>query len=99
VSRDVLVDRLRGQHPPAGAQHTLEVYVSRLRKTVPPPPSGSKKPSATRGCHKALNVSLCASNSDRWLLCRAVLGRLHARLLAEVSPRQRSGHRVRPRAR
>jgi YVTN family beta-propeller protein len=36
VSRDVLVDRLWGQHPPTGAQHTLEVYVSRLRKTLEP---------------------------------------------------------------
>jgi YVTN family beta-propeller protein len=36
VSRDVLVDRLWGQHPPAGAQHTLEVYVSRLRKALEP---------------------------------------------------------------
>src|SRR5215471_11046807 len=36
VSRDVLVDRLWGQHPPAGAQHTLEVYVSRLRKALQP---------------------------------------------------------------
>ena len=36
VSRDVLVDRLWGKHPPAGAQHTLEVYVSRLRKTLEP---------------------------------------------------------------
>jgi YVTN family beta-propeller protein len=36
VSRDVLVDRLWGEHPPAGAQHTLEVYVSRLRKTLEP---------------------------------------------------------------
>jgi YVTN family beta-propeller protein len=36
VSRDVLVDRLWGQHPPAGAQHTLEVYVCRLRKTLEP---------------------------------------------------------------
>jgi ABC-type transport system substrate-binding protein/DNA-binding SARP family transcriptional activator/streptogramin lyase len=36
VSREVLVDRLWGQHPPAGAQHTLEVYVSRLRKTLEP---------------------------------------------------------------
>src|SRR5262249_59115381 len=25
-----------GQHPPAGAQHTLEVYVSRLRKALEP---------------------------------------------------------------
>jgi len=36
VSRDVLVDRLWGPHPPAGAQHTLEVYVSRLRKALQP---------------------------------------------------------------
>ena len=36
VSRDALVDRLWGEHPPAGAQHTLEVYVSRLRKTLEP---------------------------------------------------------------
>ena len=34
VPRDVLVDRLWGEHPPVGAQHTLEVYVSRLRKTL-----------------------------------------------------------------
>jgi YVTN family beta-propeller protein len=40
VSRDVLVDRLWGQHPPAGAQHTLEVYVSRLRKTLEPAAGG-----------------------------------------------------------
>src|SRR5215469_5654567 len=36
VSRDVLVDRLWGERPPPGAQHTLEVYVSRLRKTLEP---------------------------------------------------------------
>ena len=40
VSRDVLVDRLWGEHPPAGAQHTLEVYVSRLRKTLEPTAGG-----------------------------------------------------------
>jgi YVTN family beta-propeller protein len=34
VSRDVLVDQLWGERPPAGAQHTLEVYISRLRKTL-----------------------------------------------------------------
>jgi len=34
VSRDVLVDRLWGECPPAGAQHTLEVYISRLRKAL-----------------------------------------------------------------
>src|SRR5262252_1702475 len=40
VSRDVLADRLWGQHPPVGAQHTLEVYVSRLRKTLEPAAGG-----------------------------------------------------------
>jgi YVTN family beta-propeller protein len=34
VSREVLIDRLWGGCPPAGAQHTLEVYISRLRKTL-----------------------------------------------------------------
>ena len=34
VSREVLIDRLWGECPPAGAQHTLEVYISRLRKTL-----------------------------------------------------------------
>ena len=36
LPRDVLVDRLWGGRPPAGAQHTLEVYISRLRKTLEP---------------------------------------------------------------
>jgi DNA-binding SARP family transcriptional activator len=40
VSRDVLVDRLWGERPPAGAQHTLEVYISRLRKTLEPVAGG-----------------------------------------------------------
>jgi len=40
VSRSVLVDRLWGECPPAGAQHTLEVYISRLRKTFEPATSG-----------------------------------------------------------
>jgi YVTN family beta-propeller protein len=34
VPRDVLVDQLWGGRPPAGAQRTLEVYISRLRKTL-----------------------------------------------------------------
>lgn len=36
VPRDVLVDRLWGERPPGGAQHTLDVYISRLRKTLEP---------------------------------------------------------------
>jgi DNA-binding SARP family transcriptional activator len=34
VSRDVLVDELWGGEPPPSALHSLEVYVSRLRKVV-----------------------------------------------------------------
>jgi len=34
VSRDRLVDDLWGEQPPTSAQHSLEVYVSRLRKTL-----------------------------------------------------------------
>ena len=34
VATDFLIDRLWGECPPAGAQHTLEVYISRLRKTL-----------------------------------------------------------------
>ncbi len=40
VPRDVLIDRLWGERPPAGAQHTLEVYVSRLRTTLEPAAGG-----------------------------------------------------------
>lgn len=36
VSRDCLAERLWGERPPAGAQHTLEVYVSRLRRVLQP---------------------------------------------------------------
>jgi DNA-binding SARP family transcriptional activator len=34
VSRDRLVDELWGERPPATARHTLEVYVSRLRRAL-----------------------------------------------------------------
>jgi YVTN family beta-propeller protein len=34
VPRDVLVHELWGERPPDGAQHTLDVYVSRLRKAL-----------------------------------------------------------------
>ncbi|HYS33127.1 MAG TPA: BTAD domain-containing putative transcriptional regulator [Streptosporangiaceae bacterium] len=40
VARDLLVDRLWGDGPPAGAQHTLDVYVSRLRKALEPAAGG-----------------------------------------------------------
>ena len=36
VPRDILADRLWGERPPAGAQHTLEVHISRLRKILEP---------------------------------------------------------------
>jgi ABC-type transport system substrate-binding protein/DNA-binding SARP family transcriptional activator len=34
VPRDVLVHELWGEQPPVGAQHSLDVYVSRLRKSL-----------------------------------------------------------------
>src|SRR6185503_18100302 len=34
VSRDVLIDELWGDQPPASAAHSVEAYVSRLRKTL-----------------------------------------------------------------
>jgi peptide/nickel transport system substrate-binding protein len=34
VHRDVLIDQLWGEHPPAGPDHALEVYIWRLRKTL-----------------------------------------------------------------
>jgi DNA-binding SARP family transcriptional activator len=40
VPRDVLVRELWGEQPPDGAQHTLDVYVSRLRKALDPAADG-----------------------------------------------------------
>jgi DNA-binding SARP family transcriptional activator len=40
VPRDVLVHELWGELPPAGAQHSLDVYVSRLRKSLDAAASG-----------------------------------------------------------
>src|SRR5215475_1574845 len=34
VQRDVLVDQLWGEHPPAGAEHAVNVYIWRLRKAL-----------------------------------------------------------------
>src|ERR671937_1062817 len=34
VSRDILIDELWGERPPASAAHSVEAYVSRLRKTL-----------------------------------------------------------------
>jgi YVTN family beta-propeller protein len=34
VHRDVLIDQLWGEHPPAGPDHALAVYIWRLRKTL-----------------------------------------------------------------
>ena len=36
VPRDRLIDDLWGERPPVSASHSLEVYVSRLRKTLEP---------------------------------------------------------------
>jgi YVTN family beta-propeller protein len=34
VDRDVLIDQLWAEHPPAGAEHAVEVYIWRLRKAL-----------------------------------------------------------------
>jgi DNA-binding SARP family transcriptional activator len=34
VHRDLLVDQLWGEHPPAGAEHAVNVYIWRLRKAL-----------------------------------------------------------------
>jgi YVTN family beta-propeller protein len=34
VQRDVLIDRLWGEHPPVGAEHAVNVYIWRLRKAL-----------------------------------------------------------------
>ena len=41
VPRDVLVHELWGEQPPVGAQHSLDVYVSRLRKSLDAAAAGS----------------------------------------------------------
>ena len=41
VPRDVLLHELWGEQPPAGAQHSLDVYISRLRKALDPPGNAS----------------------------------------------------------
>ena len=41
VPRDVLVHELWGEQPPVGAQHSLDVYVSRLRKSLDAAVDGS----------------------------------------------------------
>jgi len=44
VSADRLIDALWGEQPPEGASHTLQVYVSQLRKTLEPDrPRGSPR--------------------------------------------------------
>jgi YVTN family beta-propeller protein len=40
VPRDLLAHELWGDHQPEGCQHTLEVYISRLRKALGTPASG-----------------------------------------------------------
>ena len=34
VHRDALIDRLWGERPPSGAEHAVDVYISRLRKAL-----------------------------------------------------------------
>src|SRR3954454_329441 len=44
VSRDRLIDELWGDHPPETAVQSLQVYVSRLRKLLPPETLSTRPP-------------------------------------------------------
>lgn len=48
VSRDAIVDRLWGDTPPAAANHAVQVYVSELRKLLPPAVSIESTPHGYR---------------------------------------------------
>jgi DNA-binding SARP family transcriptional activator/DNA-binding beta-propeller fold protein YncE len=58
VSADRLIDDLWGEAPPEGASHTLQVYVSQLRKTLEPrrPPGSPGQILTTRGSGYLLQV-------------------------------------------
>lgn len=58
VSADRLIDGLWGEEPPDGASHTLQVYVSQLRKTLEPnrPPGSPRQILITRGSGYLLRV-------------------------------------------
>jgi hypothetical protein len=94
VSRDCLAERLWGEHPPAGAQHTLEVYVSRLRKALGP----------AAGCEVVLTrpgAYLLQTADDRYYggsappqAGRPTAGPARARALAARGRADRDGSRV-----
>src|SRR5919198_4218425 len=44
VSRDRLIDALWGDEPPDTARNTIQVYVSQLRKLLPPDTLGTAPP-------------------------------------------------------
>ena len=50
VHRDVIVDQLWGEHPPAGAEHAVNVYIWRLRKTLQPA-SGTQQVVTRQGAY------------------------------------------------
>ena len=50
VHRDVLVDQLWGEHPPAGAEHAVNVYIWRLRKALKAA-SGTQKVLTRQGAY------------------------------------------------
>jgi predicted ATPase/DNA-binding SARP family transcriptional activator len=61
VPRDRLIDVLWGEHPPKTAAHTVQVFVSDLRKAIGPEASGL----VTQGQGYLLNVTNGAVDVDR----------------------------------
>jgi DNA-binding SARP family transcriptional activator len=83
VSSDRLIDALWGEGAPEGAAHTIQVYVSRLRKALRIPGAGPpEEVLTTRGQGYALNVEPGQVDLDRFELTAAE-GR---RTLAEGDP-------------
>lgn len=64
VSRERLIDELWGDEPPASAAHSLEVYVSRLRKTLQE--AGGDGLLETRGTGYMLGVENGSSDALRF---------------------------------
>jgi DNA-binding SARP family transcriptional activator/DNA-binding beta-propeller fold protein YncE len=64
VSREGLIDGLWGDEPPASAGHSVEVYVSRLRKTLVE--AGGDAALTTRGSGYQLRVAPGESDASRF---------------------------------
>jgi len=66
LARERLIDELWGEEPPASAAHSLEVYVSRLRKALLQGEAGAESLLATRGTGYVLQLDGQSSDLARF---------------------------------